>query len=147
MENPMSEEDEVQVSYFVICDLVITEEHTRKQSLIGIYSALTTSQLPLHANMAVAFSLRLQSATPRRLRVRLLDPDGGTVLETPDLPFEWQTVLHSLERSAFATIQIGLNLRMVPITKAGVHVAGLLCDDRLIASYPLQVFLQQPIGS
>lgn len=139
----MWEEEEVQVSYFVLCDLVITEEQTRKQSLIGIYSALTTTQLPLHINMAAAFSLRLQTATPRRLRVRLLDPDGTPILETPDLPFDWHAVQQGLERSAFATVQIGLNLRMVPITKAGVHVAGLICDDRLIASYPLQVFLQE----
>ena len=52
----MNENDEVQVNYFVLCDQVITEAGTSKQSLIGIYSALMTDQFPMVANVAVALA-------------------------------------------------------------------------------------------
>src|SRR5688572_25829821 len=60
-----SERDEVVVNYFVLCDQVITEAQTSKQSLIGVYSALMAEQIPMHANLAVALGIRVQSSRDR----------------------------------------------------------------------------------
>ena len=54
------ENDEVLVNYFVLCDQVITEAGTSKQSLIGVYSGLISQQFPMLANLAVGVGIRVQ---------------------------------------------------------------------------------------
>lgn len=137
------ESDEVVVNYFVVCDQVITEAQTSKQSLIGIYSALMADTLPMQANLAVAVGLRVQSARPRELTFRLNGPDGEQIFSSPPLPTDWNSVRTGLELSGFATLQIGLNLRAVPFNKFGVYTAALYCDKSLLITYPLSV-LQNP---
>ena len=63
----LEQSDEIHVNYFVLCDQVITEAQTSKQSLIGIYSALMAPQLPIMVNVAVALCLRVKSPQPREL--------------------------------------------------------------------------------
>jgi hypothetical protein len=137
--------DDIQVSYFVICDQVITDAATNKQSLIGIYSTVSTAQLPLQINMAVALCLRVHSARERRLRMRFTDPDGLVLFDTV-LPCDWNSLNQGLEHSSFATMQMGVNLQAVPITKRGVFMVALYSDDVPIASYLLSVLLQKPQG-
>ncbi len=131
--------DKVQVSYFVLCDQVITEAQTNKQSLIGIYSALMAQQIPFNVNMAVALCLRVQSARERKLIFRFTDPDGKTLFDSPSLPCDWNSVRQGLKTSQFATLQIGLNLQMMPITQTGMYLAELYCDGEQVATYPLSV--------
>ena len=137
------ENEEIVVNYFVVCDQVITEAQTSKQSLIGIYSALMTEQLPMQANLAVAIGLRVQSATPRELTFRFHGPDGEQIFASPSLPTDWNSVKSGLELSGFATLQIGLNLRLVPFSKFGVYTAALYVDKTLLITYPISV-LQAP---
>ncbi len=138
-----NESDEVVVNYFAICDQVITEAQTSKQSLIGIYSALMTEQVPMQANLAVALGLRVQSARVRELTFRFNGPDGEQIFTSPPLPTDWNSVKSGLEVSGFATLQIGLNLRAVPFSKFGVYTAALYCDKALLITYPVSV-LQSP---
>ena len=135
----LKESEEVQVNYFVLCDQVITEAQTSKQSLIGVYSALLTDQVPMQANLAVALGLRVQSAQPRELTFRFHGPDGEQIFASPPLPTDWDSVKSGLESSGFATLQIGLNLRAVPFNKFGVYTAALYCDQVLLLTYPLSV--------
>ena len=135
----LNETDEVQVNYFVLCDQVITEAQTSKQSLVGIYSALMSEQMPMQANLAVALGLRVQSAHPRELTFRFHGPDGEQIFASPPLPTDWNSVQAGLELSGFATLQIGLNLRAVPFNKFGVYTAALYCDKKLLLTYPLSV--------
>ena len=135
----LKESEEVQVNYFVLCDQVITEAQTSKQSLIGVYSALMTDQVPMQANLAVALGLRVQSAQPRELTFRFHGPDGEQIFASPPLPTDWDSVKSGLESSGFATLQIGLNLRAVPFNKFGVYTAALYCDKVLLLTYPLSV--------
>lgn len=134
-----SERDELQVNYFVLCDQVITEAQTSKQSLIGIYSALMTEQLPMHANLAVAIGVRVQSSRSRELTFRFTGPGGEVVFASPPLPCAWESVEAGLRASGFATLQIGLNLRAMPFNRTGVYTATLFCDGSLLATYPLSV--------
>ncbi len=60
-------DNDIQVSYFVLCDQVITEAQTSKQSLIGVYSALMAQQLPVLVNVAVAMCLRVTTPQAREL--------------------------------------------------------------------------------
>ncbi len=140
------ESDEVVVNYFVICDQVITEAQTSKQSLIGIYSALMTDQTPMQANLAVAVGLRVQSAKSRELTFRFHGPDGEQIFFSPPLPTDWASVKSGLELSGFATLQIGLNLRAVPFNKFGVYTAALYCDNTLLITYPISVLQNPPQG-
>ena len=138
------ENEEISVNYFVLCDQVITEAQTSKQSLIGIYSALMADQTPMQANLAVALGLRVQSARPRELTFRFHGPDGEQIFASPPLPTDWNSVQSGLESSGFATLQIGLNLRAVPFTKFGVYTAALYCDKVLLLTYPLAVLPATP---
>ena len=133
------ERDSIRVNYFVLCDQVITEAQTSKQSLIGIYSALMAEQLPLYVNVAVAMCVRVQSAQPRDLVFTFSGPDGEAIFNSPSLPCDWSSVNDGLRASGFATLQIALNLRAMPIPKIGVYLASLFCDGRLLATYPLSV--------
>ncbi len=133
------ENEEVLVNYFVLCDQVITEAHTSKQSLIGIYSGLMADTLPLTANLAVALGIRVQDPRQRELTLRFTAPDGRLIFASPSLPCNWESVATGLQASGFATLQIGLNLRSVPLAVHGVYTAALYCDGELLATYPLSV--------
>jgi len=136
-----NEQDEVVLNYFVLCDQVITEAHTSKQSLIGIYSALVSEQFPMNANLAVAMGIRVQSAVRRELVFRFTNPEGALIFSSPPLPCHWESVEGSLHASGFATLQIGLNLRSMPFGKAGIYTAAVYCDGSLLGTYPLSVTL------
>jgi hypothetical protein len=135
--------DDIQVNYFVICDQVITDATTNKQSLIGIYSTVATPQLPLQVNMAVALCLRVHTIRERRIRLRFTDPDGQVLFDTV-LPCDWNSLKQGLEHSSFAIMQMGVNLQSVPISKQGVYMVALYSDDVPIASYLLSAVLQTP---
>lgn len=132
-----SDADEIVVNYFVLCDQVITEAQTNKQSLIGIYSALMAPQLPLHVNVAVALCLRVRTPQERKLIFRMIDPEEQVLFTSPPLPCDWRSVREGLKAAPSATLQIGLTLQAMPITKLGIYTALLYCDDRLVATYPL----------
>lgn len=134
-----SEADEIYVSYFVLCDSVITEAGTGKQTLVGIYSGMMTDQLPMQANLAVAIGLRVQSARQRELTFRFTGPDGALIFASPPLPCDWNSVENGLRGAGFATMQIGLNLRAIPFNRTGVYTAALFADGAVIATYPVSV--------
>ena len=139
--------DSVQVNYFVLCDQVITEAQTSKQSLIGIYSALMAPQLPVMVNVAVALCIRVRSPQPRELVFRFVGPDGEQIFNSPNLPCDWNGVKRGLQTSPSATLQIGLNLQSLPLPKHGIYEAEIYCDGALLTTYPLSVLpppQQQP---
>lgn len=140
----MSELDEVHVIYFVLCDQVITEANSSKQSLIGIYSSMIVEQLPASANLAVAVGLRVQSARQRELSFRFTGPQGEMVFSSPPLPYSADPVEMGLHAAGFASLQIGLNLRSMPFNSPGIYTAAFYCDGVLIATYPLSVMVGAP---
>jgi hypothetical protein len=139
-----NEADEILVNYFVLCDQVITEANTNKQSLIGIYSALMTDQIPMQANLAVAFGARLQSARPREFQLKFTGPDGELIFGSPPLPCDWNSIAANLEHSNFATLQFGLNLRAIPFARPGIYTVAILCEGKLLATYPLSIVQNKP---
>jgi hypothetical protein len=139
-----SEDQEVVVSYFVLCDNVITEAGTGKQSVIGIYSGLLSQAFPMQANLAVAVGLRVQSPRKRNITFRFSGPDGSTLFDSPPLPANWDGVPGSILQNGFATVQISLNVRSMPFHASGVYSAAVLVDGSILAVYPLTVQLQQP---
>ena len=136
--------DEIHVNYFVLCDQVITEAQTSKQSLIGIYSALMAPQLPVMVNVAVALCLRVRSPQPRELIFKFVGPDGVTIFNSPNLPCDWSGVQRGLQAAPTATLQIGLNLQSLPLPKHGVYEAEMYCDGVLLTTYPLTVLAPPP---
>ncbi len=138
-----TEDQEVLVTYFVLCDSVITEAGTGKQSLIGIYSGLLTQAFPMQANLAVAVGLRVQSPEKREITFRFSGPDGTTIFDSPPLPANWESVPQSIQVNGFATVQISLNVRSMPFVSAGNYTAAVLCDGALASTYPLTVQLQK----
>lgn len=131
--------EEIKVNYFVLCDQVITEAQTSKQSLIGIYSALVAPQLPVLVNVAVALCLRVRSAQPRELIFKFHGPDGDTIFTSPNLPCDWNGVQRSLKSGPSATLQIVLNLQSLPLPKHGIYEAEIYADGELLTNYPLTV--------
>ena len=137
-------DNDIQVSYFVLCDQVITEAQTSKQSLVGIYSALMAQQLPVLVNVAVAMCLRVTTPQARELVFKFIGPDGETIFNSPNLPCDWNGVQRSLKTASFATLQIGLNLQSLPLPKHGVYQAEVYADGVLLATYPLSVLAPPP---
>ncbi len=137
------ESGSVHVSYFVLCDQVITEANTNKQSLIGIYSAITAPQIPFGVNVAVAIGLRVSTPDPRVITLQVLDPTGNPIFSPAELPFDWNAVKSGLMNGEFATLQIHLNLQMMPIASAGIYTAQLMLDGRILAQYLLSVVKHQ----
>lgn len=133
----------VAVTYFVLCDQVITEVNTQKQSLIGIYTALMAEQLPFYINVAVAVCVRVETPEERSFNIRIVDPDGKTLFSSPKLPCDWSSVRHSLQLSSFGTMQIAVQLQAMPVARMGVHTAELMCDGVRIAAYPVAVLSPQ----
>ena len=142
-----AEKDEVVVNYFVVCDQVITEAQTSKQTIVGIYSALMSEQFPLVANVAVALGIRVGTARKRDISVRFTGPTGEVVFASPALPLDWNSVNNGLQASGFATLQIGLNLRAMPFQKSGVYTAALIADGAVLSTYPLSVLPAQSAGA
>ena len=138
-----TEDQEVVVSYFVLCDNVITEAGTGKQSVIGIYSGLLSQAFPMQANLAVAVGLRVQSAKKRTVTFRFTAPDGSSIFDSPPLPANWEGVPTSITQNGFATVQISLNVRSMPFVTPGVYSAAVLVDGTILSVYPLTVQLQQ----
>lgn len=139
-----SEADEVLVNYFVLCDYVLNDANTGKQSLIGIYSALIVPQLPLQLNLAVGFGIRIQSVRPREFGFRFTGADGTAVFSSPPLPCDWNSLAPNLQQSGFATLQFGLNLQSVPFNHYGIYTATMYCDGDMLASCPLSVVAPMP---
>jgi len=134
--------DDIRVSYFVLCDQIITEAGTSKQSLIGIYSALRPPELPVQFNFMVALCVRVRSTRFRELICKIVGPDGQMLFESPNLPCDWNSIEEGLRASGFATLQIGLNLQGIPIQQAGLHEVVLYSDGELLSTYPLSVMPQ-----
>ncbi|HZO89036.1 MAG TPA: hypothetical protein VFB38_11930 [Chthonomonadaceae bacterium] len=141
-----NETDEILVNYFVLCDQVITEANTNKQSLIGIYSALMTDQLPMITNLSVAFGARVQSARPREFLLRLTGPDGEIVFASPPLSCDWESIQAGLRNNNFATLQFGINLRSIRFARPGLYTVTLHCEGSLLATYPVAVAHGGPGG-
>jgi hypothetical protein len=139
----MLETDEIAVSYLVLCDHAITEAGTGKQSLVGIYSALMADQLPMTANITVAVCVRVQSTHTRDLVVRVTAPDGAILFNSPSLPCDWKSVEAGIRNSGFASLQISVNLRSLPIQTEGVYAVALYAEGRLLATYPVTVLRAQ----
>ncbi len=136
--------DAISVNYFVLCDQVITEANTNKQSLVGIYSALMTDQLPMQANLAVAFGARIQSARERDFQLKFNGPGGELIFASPNLPCDWRSIEVNLQNSNFTTLQFGLNLRAIPFARPGIYTVAMLCDGHLVATYPLAIVHNKP---
>lgn len=139
-----NEADEILVSYFVVCDYVLTEAGTGKQSLIGVYSALFAPHFPTQSNLSVALGIRVQSTRPRELMFRLTGPSGEAIFASPPLTCDWAALEQGIRASGFATVQIGMNLQGILLPQAGIYTATMACDGALLASYPLSVLLREP---
>ncbi len=133
------ENDEVVVIYFAICDHVLTEAGTSKQSLIGIYSGLVSQQFPMYSNLSVGVGIRLQSTRQRDITFSFTGPDGKRLFDSPPLPANWDNVKNSMEGSGFAALQIGVNVRSILFDQPGIYTAALYCDGNLLSTYPLAV--------
>ncbi len=136
--------EEVSVNYFVICDQVITEANTGKQSLIGIYSALMAQTLPFYANLSVAIGVRVSNRKAHEIKFRLTAPDQSVLFESPVLPYDEASTSRSVEGMGFATLQMGVNLQAVPMAQPGVYLATLLVDDAAMSEYSLSVQVAPP---
>lgn len=134
-----SEADELVLNYFVLCDHVISEANTNKQSIIGIYSAMVSDILPLRMDISVAFSARVQSAVPRRFNLAVTAPDGALMFSTPDLPIDWNAVEAGLAVYNSNSLQLGVGLRGLMFISYGVYTAAMYCDGQLFCTYPLTI--------
>ena len=136
--------NEVSVNYFVICDQVITEAQTGKQSLIGTYSALMAQSLPFYSNIAVAIGIRVTNKQSHQVKFRLVAPDKSVLFESPVLPYDEASTGKSVEAMGFATLQMGVNLQAVPMAQVGTYLAELVIDDLAVSEYSLSVQQQAP---
>src|SRR5438067_79256 len=140
----MHENDEVIVTYFLLCDHVLVETTSGKVSLIGITHELRFERLPVRKDFTVAMHLRVQSARPREFDIRLNGPEGDLIFTTQTpMTFDWHLTENQLQVNSFAILTPTALINGVPLLRPGLYIASLECDGHLLETYPFTVYAGQ----
>ncbi len=134
----------IDVSYFLLCDIAITEAGSGKQSLIGVYSSLVTQQLPFYVNMAVGIGVRVTLPEEKKFTLHVFTPEDQQMFPGVALPCDWNALKQMLKSAPFALLQTCINLQMLQLSSAGVYRLELRADEQIIATYPLHVVKTVP---
>jgi hypothetical protein len=119
----------------VICDRIITEEGTKKRSLVDIFDSVIVAQLP-----AVLVRLGIYVAVSRGTRdvsemyLGLFAPNGEAMLRSVLGVTDWGT----------GHAEFDLTLQGVPFTAEGVYDLRLFVADHVLAQRPLVVKIVPP---
>jgi hypothetical protein len=140
----MNENDEVVVTYFLLCDHVLLEQTSGKVSLIGITHELSFESLPARKDFTVAMHLRVQSARPREFDIRLNGPDGELIFSTQTpMTFDWPLLENQIRVNGYSILTPTALINGIPLLRPGLHIATLECDGRLLVTYPFTVHIGQ----
>ncbi len=123
------------LQFSVVCEDV-RREVTGMFTVVGILSALPVPHVPVAVFKMFVFNRWTCGVGQFIETVRLVSPDGATVLRKSDIRFALQDAAHSASNmSFFGQLQL-------PVT--GVYHVEVLVDDVMKLRYPLPVILVQP---
>jgi hypothetical protein len=123
------------LQFSIVCEDV-RREVTGMFTVVGILGALPVPQVPVAVFKLFVFNRWTCGVGQFTETVRLVAPDGTTVLRKSDLRFALQDSAHSASNmSFFGQLQL-------PVT--GVYHIEVLVDDVMKLRYPLPVVLVQP---
>ena len=117
----------------IICDQLITDERTKKKTLVGIFNNLRVNSLPAtHPEMIVFVSVRGgQGRYEAELKLCHQATDSPAIKVGGEIQF----------RDPFHVIEVAYRLRGVPFSLQGAHCFEFYCNGELILSRPFNVDL------
>jgi hypothetical protein len=134
-------------SVIVFCDLIIVEQMTGKNSLIGTFANLASAQFPLVVEkffVHASISNVAPTQTPIAIATNLKQKDSGMVLGSTG----FTTAVPFLKNQPLppSGIQINLNVpfQRVAFPAPGVYECEILFDGSVIGSRMLDVVYAQP---
>jgi len=109
-----------------VCDTIIRDEHTKKVSLIGLFSAIHARTFPaVHPSMCVYIALTNGHGTCK-LDVRFNRASDNQIVADMQGEIEFEDPLK--------VIELNLELQSLTFEKPGEHNVEVLCDGQHIGS-------------
>jgi len=128
----------MEIALSVIADAA-NRSDTGKLNILGVFSSLYATQMPCHhPTMSLVLSFQasaFERGSSQRVSIRLLDPDGKTILAPPD------STLQVPGDSGDLTPVVNLiaNFTNVQFASFGNHRFDILVDGQVKAQIPIFV--------
>jgi len=109
---------------FLICDLIIVDENSKKKTLVGVFSDITVPGFPcVHQSMALYFSLTNAEGTYDFI-IRLVHSDSDTQIGEARMS---ANIIDITKKSDF-----GFNVPPIKLLKEGRYEFQLWADGELL---------------
>ena len=133
----------MRTNFAFLCDAAAQGAEGKISALgIGI-SQLHAQQVPVQRPQMVLVAqlgFDADEAGTKQLSVRLIDADGGNVIQ----PVDGQIVFNAPDGALSPVAQVMLEFALVTFPQFGVYSVDLSIDEQSIASLPLEVLPLQP---
>jgi hypothetical protein len=118
----------------VVCDQVITEESTKKHTLLGVFSTIHSNQFPSVHSKFVIFTTWINNDLDQtyNLALKIKDPAGG-YLNAKITDFELK-----IQKDILITYAL-FNFVNTQFQNAGKHTIELYMNGQLEREFPLMV--------
>ena len=123
------------LQFSVVCE-DIRRELGGTFTLVGVINAIAAPQFPIGLFKLFVFNRWTAGVGQFTESVRLVAPDGQTVLRKCDVRFALQDAVHSDTHASF--------MGQLQLPAPGVYHIEVLVDDVMKLRYPLPVVLVQP---
>lgn len=119
---------------FLLCDQVMTEENTKKASLIGIFGNIFANQFPAVHPKFVVFTAWLNNNIDKtyKLDIKILDPEGN-YLNAKITNFDLK-----IDKSKTGTYGV-FNFINTSFNKEGIHKIEIYLNQEKISQLPLSI--------
>ena len=107
----------------VICDMVIEDKMTNNKTLVGLFNAITASELPIVFHRFFIFVTLTNTRGEIPVSFTISDPESQTV-------FKMEATIESI--GPLAVIDLVVEVRDLPLQKAGVYMVDIQsCGEHL----------------
>jgi hypothetical protein len=115
----------------IICDQMITDERSKKKTLVGIFNNLNVKGVPAFLTSMVVFVSVRGGAGTYTAKLRLCHQDTDeTVMELGG---------SVIFQNPFHVVEIAYNLINLRFVQSGPHCFEFYCNEELILSRPFKV--------
>lgn len=126
-----------EVLALLICDQIITDRVTAKQSLIGMFSVIHTLRFPTHHPQLAVFASLTGGHGVVNLTIRIVDANER---RPPLVQGQGQVQFHS----PLAIANLALQFHGLTFPEAGEYRVQLLSDGNLLREARLRLLLARP---
>ena len=128
----------MRVDLALLADYALADK-ADKLTVAGVFRSVSATGLPFRfTRMFLALSMTVEAGEPsgHEMKVRLIDPDGGTLME-----LDGEVSLTRADPEADSTINLILEMNGVEFKRIGTHCFDIFLDGRFTERVPLEVAL------